>query len=61
MNRCRNEDRPIYFFRCNSTNLSIFIAAAAAPTPLLMFTTVTPGEQLVSIANKAVNPESAVP
>src|SRR3972149_561345 len=39
----------------------ILNAAAAAPTPLSIFTTVTPGAQLVSMANSAVNPERAVP
>ena len=35
--------------------------AIAAPKPLSMFTTVMPDAQLVSIANKAVKPASAVP
>jgi hypothetical protein len=39
----------------------IFTAAAAAPTPLSILTTETPGAQLVSIAKRAVKPERAVP
>jgi len=35
--------------------------AIAAPKPLSMFTTVMPEAQLVSIANSAVKPPSAVP
>ena len=36
-------------------------AAIAAPKPLSMLTTTTPDAQLVSIANSAVKPPSAVP
>ena len=44
-----------------TTPLNCRTTAIAAPKPLSILTTVTPEAQLVSMPNRAVNPDTAVP
>ena len=45
----------------HATSLAIFTAATAAPTPLSMLTTVTPGAQPASSAPSATSPSTETP